>query len=385
MKEKICFSTDRTKACLVLLIAVTVTVFFTGCGTKTDRTVEMLSSDTAASVDRPVSGSQSFHPVVHIDGSEMMIPDHAERIAAVYGPSYEICAALGAEDRIVVAADVQFENFPWALKIWKRIKKIPYLRNVHSSVNFEELQKYSPDLVLTFNRPNEINQLRKAGIPVVNGLTPRSLEDEKRLMMVYSDALGGDAPERAQRYCSYFDEKLQSIKEITDYLTDEERPSVYYAGVDLLTTYGNQSDIVEVIEAAGGTPVMMSLNAGNHTAINYEQLTSWNPEFIFIDHGGMNDRETVEDILEGTEKNRRYQSVSAVKNHKMFLVPSGTFYWDMGIQKILLIEYIADILHPDLFADLDMKEELKEFYSTFFEYNLTDDEAERILKRKDPV
>ena len=123
MKEKICFSTDRRKACLVLLIAVTVTVFFAGCGTTTGRTEEKLSSDTAVSVDRQVSGHQSFHSVVHIDGSEMMIPDHAERIAAVYGPSYEICAALGAEDRIVVAADVQFENFPWALKIWKRIKK----------------------------------------------------------------------------------------------------------------------------------------------------------------------------------------------------------------------------------------------------------------------
>ncbi len=327
---------------------------------------------------------QSYHFVTNIDGTEMKIPEHVERIAAVYGPVYEICTALGAEERIVVAADVQFENFPWALKILKRIGELPHLENVHSSVSFEELQKYSPDLVLTFNRPNELSQLRRAGIAAVNGLTPRTLDDEKALVKVYADALGGNAPERADLFTQFFDRKLQKITEKTSLLTEEEKPSVYYAGVDLLTTYGNQSDLVEAIEAAGGIPVMKELNAGNHTAINYEQLASWNPDYIFIDHGGMNDRQTVEEILEGTEKNRRYQSISAVKNQQMYLVPSGTFYWDMGIQKILLIEYMAEILHPDLFPDLDMKQELTEFYSIFFSYDLSADEAERILNREDP-
>ena len=69
----------------------------------------------------------------------------------------------------------------------------------------------------------------------------------------------------------------------------------------------------------------------------------------------------------------------------MYLVPSGVFYWDMGLQKILLVEYMAKILHPDLFDDLDMVRELKEFYSRFFSYDLSDDEAERILERKDPA
>lgn len=366
-------------AILVLALA------FTGCESAENASGAGSSGAPGSERERASSESASLRSVTNIDGKEIQVPEKAERIAAVYGPSYEMCAALGAEDRIVTAADVQIENFPWAEKVFSRISDLPCLQNVHSSVSFEELQKYSPDLVLTFNRPNELLQLEKAGIPAVNAVTPKSLEEGKALVQVYGEALGGSAPQRAQEYTAYFDEKLKMVTERTSSLSEEEKPSVYYAGIDLLTTYGNQSDLLEVIEAAGGRPVTEELKAGNHTSVNYEQLASWNPEYIFIDHGGMNERQTVEEILEGAEKNRRYQSISAVKNKKMYLVPSGTFYWDMGIQKILLIEYMAGILHPDLFADLDMAGEIRDFYSRFFSYDLTAEEAERILERKDPA
>lgn len=366
-------------AILVLALA------FTGCESAENASGAGSSGAPGSERERASSESASLRSVTNIDGKEIQVPEKAERIAAVYGPSYEMCAALGAEDRIVTAADVQIENFPWAEKVFSRISDLPCLQNVHSSVSFEELQKYSPDLVLTFNRPNELLQLEKAGIPAVNAVTPKSLEEGKALVQVYGEALGGSAPQRAQEYTAYFDEKLKMVTERTSSLSEEEKPSVYYAGIDLLTTYGNQSDLLEVIEAAGGRPVTKELKAGNHTSVNYEQLASWNPEYIFIDHGGMNERQTVEEILEGAEKNRRYQSISAVKNKKMYLVPSGTFYWDMGIQKILLIEYMAGILHPDLFADLDMAGEIRDFYSRFFSYDLTAEEAERILERKDPA
>jgi iron complex transport system substrate-binding protein len=65
-------------------------------------------------------------------------------------------------------------------------------------------------------------------------------------------------------------------------------------------------------------------------------------------------------------------------------VPSGVFYWDMGLQKILLVEYMAQILHPDLFQDLDMVQELMNFYQEFYGYSLTAPEAQAILSRQLP-
>lgn len=86
-----------------------------------------------------------------------------QRIAAVYGPSYEMLVVLGVEDRIVVRADVQTDDFPWAEEVFKRISDVPLLDNVHTSVNFEELMTYDPDMVYSFPRPNEEKRWKKPG------------------------------------------------------------------------------------------------------------------------------------------------------------------------------------------------------------------------------
>lgn len=341
---------------------LTASILLTGCGS------------TAA----------ELKTIKHIDGTELSVPVNVERIGAIYGPSYEALVALGAEDKIVVCADVQFKNFPWAQKIFKHISKLPYLKNVHSSVNLEELESYAPDLVYTFNRPNELKQLNAAGISNIGGLTTSTLSDTKDQLMVYAEAIGEDAKERAQKYADYFDKKLKMVTDITDQIPKEDKPTVYYAGIDMLTTYGKYSDLSQVITAAGGISVTSELQAGNHTQINFEQLAEWNPDCIFIDHGGMNEKDTVSEIMDGTYKNKKYSAINAVKNQKIYLTPSGVFYWDMGLQKILLVMYMAKILHPEEFASLDMNQELRDFYSQFYDYNLTKDEANDILNRIDP-
>ena len=75
------------------------------------------------------------------------------------------------------------------------------------------------------------------------------------------------------------------------------------------TTYGKHSDIIEVIESAGGNAVSADLNAGNRTQIDYEQLMAWDPDVIFIDHGGMNDGKTVEQLKKELKSKASYKVV----------------------------------------------------------------------------
>ncbi len=341
------------------------------------RTVTLLASQNTSTSESADEGDGDTS-----DG--VAFPEDPQRLAAVYGPSYELLTMLGAEDKIVVRADVQTADFPWAEKVFSRITDTPMLINVHTSVNFEELMKYDPDVVYTFPRENELTQLEDAGVAALAGSTTRTLDDLEEQVMDYAATLDDEAMERAEMYCDYFDEKLAMVREVTDEIPEEDKPSVYYAGVDILTTYGKYSDIIEVIEAAGGIPVSADLEAGNRSQINYEELIGWDPDVIFIDHGGMNDGATVEEIMDELTTNTAYSTISAVEDGEIYLSPSGVFYWDMGIQKILLIEYMAKILHPDEFADLDMEEEVMEFYDTFFNYELTRDDAYRILNRLDP-
>ena len=336
-----------------------------------------------------LKGTISGRDVPVISGTEAEIdsvpfPEDPQRLAAVYGPSYELLTMLGAEDKIVVRADVQTDDFPWAEKVFSRISEVPALENVHTSVNFEELMTYEPDIVYTFPRENELTQLKKAGVAALPGETEETLAGVTDQVKSYAQTLGADAKKRASEYCEYFDEKLEWVKSHTDGIKEKDRPDVYYAGVDILTTYGKHSDIIEVIESAGGNAVSADLNAGNRTQIDYEQLMAWDPDVIFIDHGGMNDGKTVEQLKKELKSKASYKSLKAVKNDQVYATPSGVFYWDMGIQKILLVMDMAKILHPDEFKDLDMAQEVMEFYEKFFNYSLTREEAEQILNRESP-
>ena len=174
------------------------------------------------------------------------------------------------------------------------------------------------------------------------------------------------------------------MKSKTKVLKESEKPSVYYAGIKLLTTYGRYSDIPDLIETAGGRAVTRDIDAGNHTQIDFEQLAAWNPDYIFLDHGGMNEGKALEELRKDIYSQDRYKDISAVKNKKVYLSPTGVFYWDMGLQKILLLMNVAKTIHPELFSDLDMKKEVMTFYKKFYGYDLTKKQARRILTRQNP-
>lgn len=62
----------------------------------------------------------------------------------------------------------------------------------------------------------------------------------------------------------------------------------------------------------------------------------------------------------------------------------GAFFWDAGQHGILQLEWMAQIFHPDLFKDVDMSKEVKDFCSKFFNYDLTDDQLSKIMNHELP-
>ena len=102
--------------------------------------------------------------------------------------------------------------------------------------------------------------------------------------------------------------------------------------------------------------------------VNIEQVVEWDPEVIFMGRTVGTDKIT---------KNDQWKEITAVKNGAVYETPHGVFYWDNSSEQILTIMYVASILHPELFTDLNMVEETKYFYKTFYNYNLTDEEAKK--------
>jgi iron complex transport system substrate-binding protein len=356
---------------LISMLLVLMMIFsFSGCG------------NTAAS---GTAAEDEIKTVTNLDGTEITVPANVEKVGAIFGPSYEKIVMLGAEDKIVFDGDFHIGGWPWSNVIYKNLNDVPGIPNAHSELNIEDLLKYEPDVVFNFSNPETTGALEEAGICVVPMASTGKLSDIKDTVALYAEVLGGDAAEISDRYSEYYDGMVEKISAVTKDIPAADRPKVYIANQNILWTSGKNSDLNEMIELAGGDPVAKDLEGGGKTEITKEQFIQWNPDYVFVDHAGSSGNATAEQVIDEMLADADFSGVSAVANDQVIIVPTGVFFWDAGVQKPLFALLIAKTLYPDKFADVDMKAELRSFYSEFFHYDLTDDEADRILAHLDPA
>jgi iron complex transport system substrate-binding protein len=322
--------------------------------------------------------------IKNLDGISIIVPDKVEKVAALFGPSYEKVFLLGAEDKIIADGDFHINGWPWSNLIYKKLEKVNGIKNAHVELNIEEVLKLNPDVVFYWDKPKEIQKLKDIGISSIPAVFTGKLDDTKNLLMVYAQVLGNSEEKIAQKYSKYFDEKVRFIKSITDKIPENKRPKVYMANQEILWTYCKTSDIPELFSIAGGICVHKDIEGNSKAEISYEQLIKWNPEYIFVDHAGSSGNAAAEDIIKKASGDGRLNDIEAFKKENVIINPTGVFFWDSGVQKILLLMFVAKTIHPDYFKSLDMKKEVKYFYKEFFRYNLTDSQAEKILKHENP-
>jgi iron complex transport system substrate-binding protein len=239
-------------------------------------------------------------------------------------------------------------------------------------------------LVFCFPNPQQAEAITNAGLAAVPSAGTGKFRDIVGTIKLYADIFNDEkAHSQADAYARYFDDTLAMVKGRTANVG--ERPRVYLAYTDLLHAYGKKSDMVEVIDAAGGVLASLDLDAGQNTEVTAEQVMAWNPDFIFVDHAGSSGNASAEDAITEALAAGDLNNVPAVKNGQVYATPTGVFFWDSGVQKILYLVYIAKTIHPDLFEDVDLKEMLIDFYRQFFFFDLSDEQATRILNHEDPV
>lgn len=171
---------------------------------------------------------------------------------------------------------------------------------------------------------------------------------------------------------SVFDEINSKVSEIPD----DEKVRVYYAeGPTGLKTDPADSVHSQVIELCGGVNVAdCPLTPGiGMTEVSMEQIIEWQPEVIITSNA---------QFYSSVYSDSLWTDVDAVKNERVYLVPTNPFCWidrPPGPHVILGTAWTAKSLYPELFEDMDMEQLTRDFYSQFFHYELTDEELNNLL------
>ncbi|MFA6670413.1 MAG: ABC transporter substrate-binding protein [Bacillota bacterium] len=343
----------------------------------------------------PVGDVKDTREITDLSGRKVAVPANPSRIAAMTGPSYEMVFMLGGHNRIAMTKSGHTTNYPLALLTNPDLANYEGIgANPSSSVNIEDYLSREIDLVIYYNNGNELKKFEAVGIPSIvltlNTGPFSSVEDVMAqdldeyidsstiAVKALADVLGGEAVEEAEKWGEYCTEKIEMLYQRTHHLTDDQRKTVFWGntwGENILASYPLDNRYYE-IWLCGGKLVGPEAGAGNFPEVTKEQLFDWDPDLILVDNHGNYPELVIKSMY---KEGSLWETLSAVKNKQLYRIPAGVFFLDKGTTTTLMLLWLAAITQPELFEDIDMIEEIKYYYKEFYEYDLTDEQAQRVL------
>lgn len=316
---------------------------------------------------KPEPTGQEGNQVQDQLGRTVTLPENIDKVAATHIYGGKMLFAMGQKDKIAYQLPLGADTEALA----KVDPEYGALDTIASSPNGddspESLLAYGVDVVFTdaAQGMEEVELFENAGITAiaVSGESFDEVLETTRLMgQVFDDA------QRAEDLEAFLTEKRDRILDQTAKLDDSERPVVLISGSGgLLTAATNQMFQHEMIEQAGGINAAAELDAARWAKISAEDLIAWDPDYIIL--GSSFGTEDVEEVL----ADPALQTVSAIEKKQVYIFPSNLGWWDFPLpQSLLGITWLATILHPELFPDVDILAEADEVYEWIYGYTYTE-------------
>ena len=343
--------------------------------------VVVLSGAAAVNASSSASPVKNTKIIIDMTGRTLVVPQTINRVLSTAPPT-TIAVYVLAPDKLI---GVNFEPNKQNGNVYMP-EKYRALPNVggwfgKQTGNFETFIAMKPDVILdgdvgvgNFVATLEERQQKFGTIPNVGVLDARNATRYDESIRFLGTLLGAD--EQAASLSEFYNRVLTKVTSRASTIPVNERVRVYYAeGPKGLQTdpYGSMHS--ELIELAGGINVAdcQIMPGMGMTPVSMEQVTKWNPDVIIVGDPGFYNT-IYNDTL--------WAPIPAVKNHRVYLVPQSPFTWfdrPPGVNRIIGIPWIAKVLYPEKFSDMNLPALTKEFYTKFYHYDLSDSEVNSLL------
>ncbi|MGH3797606.1 MAG: ABC transporter substrate-binding protein [Pseudonocardiaceae bacterium] len=298
------------------------------------------------SCSRAQTSPQPTHVVTDMSGARVKVSLDVEHVGEQFPAHTVTDIMLGAGSKIVA--------------IPPNVKTLPFLKKMYPQIS------------------------QNAGIPsVVVGFT--TFPELSKSVTLAGEILGGTARRRAQAYVDYLNKNVNLVQSRLANLPESQRPSVVHiASYPPLVVDGGGSSADMWINAAGATNALSDVN-GSHSTITAEELLQRNPDVLIIQAPGGDQglvAGSAQSVVTALSKQFPvWNDLKAVKNHRVYFNPQGMYPWERASpEEALQALWAAKTLHPDLFKDIDMRAEARNFYKEFFNYTLTDADLDQMFQ-----
>lgn len=381
------------KKLICAVLAGVMMLASTGCGsskdaakeTKVQETVETNAAESEeAEAEETKTGT---HVIVDHLGIEVEVPYEVNRIAVgnilplpsvltVFFDSAEKIVGMSPNSMSAAENGLLGELYPDILKA-----ETGYMNG--TDINLEELMKLEPDIVLySASQPEQGEQLRNAGFAAVALSVNKWEYNAIETLNQWISLLGEIFPDndKTEVVAKHSDEIYNIVQERVTDIPEEERERVFflfkYSDTDLETS-GSKFFGQFWADATGAVNVAEEITTDNQVAANMEQIYEWNPTTIFSTNFTA---AQPDDLYNNTIGNYDWSAVDAVKEQKVYKMPLGMYRsYTPGVDTPVTLLWFAKNTYPELFEDIDMIQETKDYYKEVFGVELTDDQAASIF------
>ncbi|OPX77165.1 MAG: Cobalamin-binding protein precursor [Methanosaeta sp. PtaB.Bin018] len=288
----------------------------------------------------------------------------AERIVNLCGYAYEPMVILGEEDKVVGAISNAAQIAPW----FNDLDMLPVV-GTFSEFDYEKIIEQNPDVVICYPRyvSDLESQLEGKNITVValRFTMPGKFERE---LQALSDITGSQA--RQEDFLKWKEEILNRLKERVDNLEPKEKKRVYIEWSDWPWHTGGEGTGKDVlVTLAGGTNLAKDLKM-DLPEVDSEWVFQQNPQAIVFSSSAtymptqltgytMNETENAEAFLAEAALRSGFKGTDAVNNGLLFIIDETLAE---GTRNFIGANYLAKMLYPERFKDLDPEAIHKEYF-----------------------
>ena len=362
---------------MAIVLTLSMLLSFAGCGGNNTS-----ASGAAAGTPAPSAAESTPAPpatpeiriVKGDNGVEVEIPYTITKAAPLIGAFAQMTEMLTAGGgKIAAAATNNISDY------FKQVFPDYVLSNPndYNSSSVEDLIAagaqvcYGPTSIFSGDQLDQLAEADIAYVPIDN---IRTVEGMSNAFLIIGEILGEDEYVRAQEFVSYYQGNINLCKERTADEADKVTFMSLFYSADAYTTINGGDICNEYAEAAGAVNVAKDYSpaaGSNSLTVDAEQIVAWNPRFIMTSNQAGKEAILADPAL---------ATVDAVKNGNVQVCPYGVYLWSVRSgEGSMLSLWLGTQMYPDLFSDVNMENVVKEFFNTWYNYDISDEEIQNTL------
>ncbi len=317
---------------------------------------------------RTVSGDFT---VTDSAGREVTVPADPQSVCVLCPFSGPVIVMLGFGDRITSFTNNAARS-RLLLQICPSLEKATVVKN-SGSVNAEEILAKNTDLMIinsgVYESDAERAKIEAIGAPYIV-IDYDTIDDQLKAVEILGKTFKNE--KKAQAYISYFRSVIRRAEEGAS----NTPKRLYHSVNEAVRTDYTGSYCADWIALTGVENVSLQSGKlsieGEKAYTTLEQIYVWDPDIIICNEAQVDDY-----ILSDS----KWEGLSCVRNKQVYQIPIGITRWGhpSSFETPLAILWLMKLLYPESF-DVNMDYEIKSFYKTFFDYEISDEWLSAIIE-----